>query len=504
MSDNACPLPCSMASQEQKPASNVADSSSSPPASAASQQARSAASRSLEALEAARKNEISILSQVRHENIIGFTKLHDGSFLIEKLDTTLDKRIAESTQLTLFQKLSVARDIAQALTYLHGLARPVYHLNVQPSSIHLGCRPGVVAKLASFGVAGIKDEPTTIVGLRGAPLYNPPEALKHAIYNEKSDVYSYGLTMTEMIVGTAPFASVKSLANLLHAIEQPPSFPDDLPPAIADLLCRCRSVDPASRPCFPEILVSLNELFVPLFISENIEWARHFWQSHFAGEISVRWSDFLNHFIAALQLPCSASEVTFRGVQRSKDNAAGMAIRQLHCLKQLFFPGLADDHDFIKSINLWVDIDRFGHLFGLFSDEETRLENFLENLANLIEHKWFHGDASGSSGPHRLGPDTFLIRLSAPAQNSLKPPNCWFTFSLKASGGNFVRETRIQRQPGKSECVLANSARESYPSLFALVEEKSKLYAPAPVPSFLSITLHPIASEYTTDDEEQL
>lgn len=156
----------------------------------------------------------------------------------------------------------------------------------------------------------------------------------------------------------------------------------------------------------------------------------------------------------------------------------------------------------MRAINLWVDIDKYGHIMGTFSDETTQLDSFLDGLAQLIETGWFHGDATGSSGPHRLGPDTFLIRLSAPAQNSLKPPNCWYTFSLKTAAGNFVRETRIQRIPGRSECILANSAREVFPSLYALVENKGKPYGKAPCPSFLLATLHPVAAEYNDHDME--
>lgn len=574
--------------------------------------------------------------------------------------------------MTLFQKMVVMRHVAQALAYLHGLPKPILHLNVQPSSVHLGSKAGIIAKLGQFGVACVADElfpatssssstsnqqntgnsadgpvsgssyhsagtnatshptqnmqhhshgasgshsvhqatsfhssqpdpshranpspshpassnnassttqtqprgipmifqsnrgdktptdspstspscspipslpsslssgkmgtaataagfggttpashlssnaapaslqlkpptPQILATMRGAPLYNPPEAFRGEPYTTKSDVYSFGLAMTEVICGTSPFASVRSLAGLVAAIQAPPVFPDDLPAAIGDLLTQCRQMDPEKRPTFAQIIVTINSLFVPIFVHENVPWARQFWLDHFEDAISVRWSDFVSAMIRRLDLPTTPNEITFRGVQKSKDTHSGIATRRLHCLKQLFFPGLTEDTDFMRTINLWIDIDKYGHLMGTFSDENTCLENFLDGLANLIETRWFHGDATGSSGPHRLSPDTFLIRLSAPAQNSLRPPNCWFTFSLKTATGNFVRETRIQRIPGKSECILANSAREVYPSLFALAESKGKPYGLAPVPSFLQSTLHPVSAEYTTDDEE--
>ena len=528
--------------------------------------------------------------------MIGYTKELDGSIVIEKLDTTLDQRLKEPPQLTLFQKLVVMKHIAQALTYLHGLARSILHLNIQPSSIQLGSKAGIIAKLSQFGVCGYAEDldprvkealarevgenlesdklplapydvgtspsdysssssantngvsfaasssprsaqeaalvgaasssssssfpsssssstpssqfkaPTAqiLVRLRGAPLYNPPEAFRGEPYTTKSDVYSFGLTMTELMCGGSPFIAVKSLAGLMQAIQSAPIFPEDLPGVVCDLLARCREVDATKRPSFPEVLSAINDMFVPIFVHENVGWARNFWLDHFSSScISVRWSDFAACFIRALGLPTSPNEITFRGVQKSKENASGIATRRMHCLKQLFFPGLTEDADFMKAINLWIDIDKYGHIMGTFSDENTKLENFLDGLAALIETRWFHGDATGSSGPHRLTPDTFLIRLSAPTQNSLRPPNCWFTFSLKTSAGNFVRETRIQRHPGRAECILANSAREVFPSLYALAETKGKPYGLAPVPSFLQSTLHPVSSEYTTDDDDE-
>lgn len=377
--------------------------------------------------------------------------------------------------MTLFQKLVVMKHIAQALSYMHGLVRPILHLNVQPSSIQLGSKGGVLAKLGQFGVSGFADElgsvfpvtshcetpasaPTTpsslsttsttstpdsastissyqqaqspytgsettslatsaasssssgtaaatsttasapngfgpvtrpaapmgfaplparsklpsptpfgtssgastassgssvspssstshiptrppsaaiLAKMRGAPIYNPPEAFKGETYSCASDVYSFGLTMTELMIGSSPFASVRSLAGLVAAMSVAPIFPDDLPTPIAQLLARCRDIDPAKRPCFNEILVSINEMFVPIFVHENVDWARQFWLNSFPDSITVRWSEFAGALIRTLQLPTTPNEITFRGVQLSKEDEGGLAARKLHCLKQL-------------------------------------------------------------------------------------------------------------------------------------------------------------------------
>lgn len=381
------------------------------------------------------------------------------------MDTSLDLRLREPQQMTLFQKLVVMKHIAQALSYMHGLVRPILHLNIQPSSVQLGSKAGVLAKLGQFGVSGFADElgsvfpvssycetptsaPTTpsslstmstnstpdsavtsaaqspyagsettslatsaasssssaaaanapngfgpvtrpaapmgfaplpsrskspsptpfgtssgastassgssvspssstshiptrppsaaiLARMRGAPIYNPPEAFKGEAYSCASDVYSFGLTMTELMIGSSPFASVRSLAGLVAAMTVTPVFPDDLPAPIAQLLTRCRDIDPAKRPCFNEVLVSINEMFVPIFVHENVDWARQFWINTFPDCISVRWSEFAGALIRTLQLPTTPNEITFRGVQLSKEDEGGLAARKLHCLKQL-------------------------------------------------------------------------------------------------------------------------------------------------------------------------
>lgn len=380
---------------------------------------------------------------------------------IERMDTSLDSRLKEPQQMTLFQKLVVMKHVAQALAYLHGLPRPILHLNIQPSSVQLGSKGGVLAKLGQFGVSGFADElgsvyppssvsydtpsstPTTpsslsspstpeststlstyssetssvsssatsntattpngfgpisrpaapmgfgaiptrsssppqlrvrtlsstpsttasgspvspssstshvptrppsaavLAKMRGAPIYNPPEAFKGELYTCASDVYSFGLTMTELMIGSSPFASVRSLAGLVAMMSVAPVFPDDLPQPIAQLLARCRDVDPAKRPEINEVLVTINEMFVPIFVHENVDWARQFWLTYFADSITVRWSEFAGALIRALQLPTTPNEITFRGVQLSKEDECGLATRKLHCLKQLvrlFFP----------------------------------------------------------------------------------------------------------------------------------------------------------------------
>ena len=396
-----------------------------------------------------------LCSLLRHENVIGYTKGLDGTMKLEHLDTSLDLRLREPQQMTLFQKLVVMKHVAQALTYLHGLPRPILHLNVQPSSIQLGSKAGVLAKLGQFAVSGFADElgsvfptssycetptstPTTpsslstnstpestatlstytsetssitsntsvstpngfgpvsrpsapmgfgaipsrskspsptpfgvssgastassgssvspssstshipsrapsasiLTKMRGTPIYNPPEAFKGEPYSCASDVYSFGLTMTELMIGSSPFASVRSLAGLVTAMSVAPVFPDDLPSPIAHLLARCRDVDPTKRPVFNDVLVTINELFVPVFVHENVAWARQFWLDSFHDAISVRWSEFAGALIRTLQLPTSPNEVTFRGVQLSKEDECGIATRRLHCLKQLVRPPL--------------------------------------------------------------------------------------------------------------------------------------------------------------------
>ncbi|HEX4589335.1 MAG TPA: serine/threonine-protein kinase, partial [Gemmataceae bacterium] len=112
-------------------------------------------------------------------------------------------------------------------------------------------------KVADFGLSrdltGEQDLSLTQTGVTmGTPLYMSPEQAQGNPLDSRSDVYSFGVTCYHMFTGRPPFRGQTAIeVALKHVNEQPPSLAEvrpDLPPAIASLVNRMMSKDPAKRP----------------------------------------------------------------------------------------------------------------------------------------------------------------------------------------------------------------------------------------------------------------
>ena len=142
--------------------------------------------------------------------------------------------------------LPLARQITDAVAYAH--SRHVVHRDLKPSNMVLAERR--LVKILDFGIARRLDElETTASGATGTPYYMAPEQILGEVPDERTDVYSLGVTLFQFATGALPFAT----GNVLRAhLEQPPPDPralaPELEPAVAVLILSCLAKDPAERP----------------------------------------------------------------------------------------------------------------------------------------------------------------------------------------------------------------------------------------------------------------
>src|SRR6185312_13691565 len=115
------------------------------------------------------------------------------------------------------EAFNVAIELFDALAYLHD--QKVIHCDVKPANIILqkeGAR--YVTKLIDFGCARKLAEDGAASGAPGTPLYAAPEQWDNELLTPKTDVYSAGHTLYEMLVGSAPFAEyTRSMEALKRA-----------------------------------------------------------------------------------------------------------------------------------------------------------------------------------------------------------------------------------------------------------------------------------------------
>jgi hypothetical protein len=159
------------------------------------------------------KAEVSVIAGAQHVNLarlIGFC-LGSPRFLVYEYmeHGSLDRWIFPSTDegrerrcMPWARRYQVAIDVAKALAYLHHDCRAkVLHLDVKPENILLD--DGFRGILSDFGLAKLaeKEQSRVLTTVRGTVGYLAPEWLLDAGITEKSDVYSYGMVLLEMVAG---------------------------------------------------------------------------------------------------------------------------------------------------------------------------------------------------------------------------------------------------------------------------------------------------------------
>jgi len=193
---------------------------------------------------------------LRHPNIVTVYDFGDEDGLpyivMEYLDgEPLDKVIRESHPLHLSQKLDIIEQVCEALAYAH--ARGMVHRDVKPANIIVQ-RDGLV-KLLDFGIARADEQPAdatmTHTGiLVGTPSYMAPERLRGEPFDGRSDIFSTGVVLYQLLTGKLPFGNdyPANLQKILH--EDPPPLKDHLPacpPQMDPILLRALAKEPVQR-----------------------------------------------------------------------------------------------------------------------------------------------------------------------------------------------------------------------------------------------------------------
>jgi serine/threonine-protein kinase len=167
---------------------------------------------------------------------------------------TLRDRLAHEGPLAVGDAVVVSRAVAMALATLH--ARALTHGDLRPKHIHLMAPDAVVSGYAVpqalFGPAEQGAAATDTAVTIGAPAYMSPEQLiDGAGPNPRSDVYSYGCLVFEMLTGEPPFGAGGGAAAAARKLTMPPPSPrqlrDSVPEALDAIVRRCLARVPADR-----------------------------------------------------------------------------------------------------------------------------------------------------------------------------------------------------------------------------------------------------------------
>ena len=148
-----------------------------------------------------------------------------------------------------------AIQIARALSHAH--SRGIIHRDIKPHNIML-LRDGTI-KVADFGIARLADTNNTMTQeALGSVHYISPEQAKGLRVDERSDLYSFGVVMYEMITGRLPFEGDSAVSVAIQHISSIPILPKDVNPDIPDRLEEIAMT--AMNPNLEERYVSADEI----------------------------------------------------------------------------------------------------------------------------------------------------------------------------------------------------------------------------------------------------
>ncbi len=131
----------------------------------------------------------------------------------------LDGILKNGPALTLKEKLRIAVGLAEALDHAH--AKAIVHRDVKPGNVMVG--EDGRAKLMDFGIAKREDAGLTQTGtFLGTPSYASPEQIKEGTVDNRSDIFSFGVLVFELMSGQSPFPGTSINTILYRIVNEPP------------------------------------------------------------------------------------------------------------------------------------------------------------------------------------------------------------------------------------------------------------------------------------------
>jgi len=210
------------------------------------------------------KHEVTALCKLDHPHIV---KIYEQGaaeggyyFAMEYLEKgSLDDEIQSKGKLSVDEALGVLEQVAQALAHAH--QQGIIHRDIKPGNILIGPQG---AKLTDFGVARILEGTrlTTTGGVIGTPEYMSPEQAEGRAVDARSDIYSLGVVLYQMITGRLPFEGKTALdvmqKHRFARYESPKELTPQTPVAVVRLIDAMLAKDRAKR--VPAALPLLREI----------------------------------------------------------------------------------------------------------------------------------------------------------------------------------------------------------------------------------------------------
>ncbi len=190
------------------------------------------------------RSEAQAAAGLTHPNIVNVFDVGDDEgvyYIVMELieGITLKEYISKKGKLSIKEATSIAIQVSMGLEAAHN--HGIVHRDVKPQNIIISTDGKV--KVTDFGIARAASSNTISSNVMGSVHYSSPEQVRGGYSDEKSDIYSLGITLYEMVTGRVPFDGDTTVAIAIKHLQEemvPPSvYAENLPYSLEQIILKC-------------------------------------------------------------------------------------------------------------------------------------------------------------------------------------------------------------------------------------------------------------------------
>ena len=214
------------------------------------------------------KMEAQAAARLSHPNIVNVYDVVDEGdlhYIVMELieGITLKNYIEKKGFLENKEAIGIAIQVAQGIAAAH--EQHIIHRDIKPQNMIIS-KDGTV-KVADFGIARAVSSQTMNATAVGSVHYISPEQARGGYCDERSDIYSFGITLYEMVTGRVPFEGDNTVAVALAHLEEAVTPPSQLNPMVSrgleEIILKCTQKKPDRRyPSIGDVITDLRHVMV--------------------------------------------------------------------------------------------------------------------------------------------------------------------------------------------------------------------------------------------------
>lgn len=198
------------------------------------------------------KTEAQAAAGMMHPNIVNVYDVGEEGgiyYIVMELveGITLKKYIEKKNRLNVKEAISIAIGVSMGIECAHN--NHIIHRDIKPQNVMIS-KDGKV-KVTDFGIAKAVSSNTITSNVMGSVHYTSPEQARGGYSDEKSDIYSLGVTLFEMLTGRVPFNGETTVAIAIKHIQEPMPSPreyiPEIPISVEQIVLKCTQKSPDRR-----------------------------------------------------------------------------------------------------------------------------------------------------------------------------------------------------------------------------------------------------------------